>query len=122
MKRTALLALPLAALFVVACGTPSEGSSPNPEGTWGADAPNAPQLILAEDGSLSVTDGCNRLVGTWELHDDRVEFSPIAFTNMFCEGVDAWLSQAAIATAQDDTLRIFDHSGEEIGSLVRQSS
>lgn len=110
--------LPVISLFVVACSSPTMASSP--EGAWGSDEPRQPQLTLAEDGSVSGTDGCNRIIGSWELVDDRAEISPLGTTMMFCEGVDTWLGAAAAAEVSGETLRIFDESGAEIGTLDRQ--
>lgn len=120
-RPRALLAtavLPLIALATVACSSP--GAATSPEGAWGSDAPQQPQLTLAEDGSLSGTDGCNRLIGSWELVEERAELSPLGTTMMFCEGVDTWLGAASSATAEGDTLHVFDESGAEIGTLQRQ--
>jgi heat shock protein HslJ len=91
-------------------------------GTWGSTDEREPNLVFADDGELTGTDGCNRLVGSWSLDGDTVVFSDIASTLMACEGVDTWLSGAASASlvaGDDDELRVFDDTDSEIGTLER---
>lgn len=103
---------------VLACSSTSD--APTFEGTWGSDEPPQPELALAEDGSISGTDGCNRLIGSWKLVDQHVELSPLGTTMMFCEGVDTWLGSATRAEIEGDTLHLFDQDGTEIGTLSKQ--
>jgi len=100
-------------LFASGCG--SDGASP--VGTWGTD--DGPQLVLAEDGGLSGTDGCNRLVSTWKEVGDRIDFGTVASTQMACEGVDTWLNGLATGTVEGDTLHVLNVADDEIGTLER---
>ncbi|WP_231910926.1 META domain-containing protein [Corynebacterium suranareeae] len=109
---------PLLASTVLGCSSTSD--APTFEGTWGSSEPPQPELTLAEDGSISGTDGCNRLIGSWELVDQHVELSPLGSTMMFCEGVDAWLGSATRAEIEGDSLHLFDQDGTEIGTLSKQ--
>lgn len=103
------------ALLLTACG-----GSAAPEGTWGTDEQGQPQLVLAEDGGLTGTDGCNRLMGTWQKGEGtEISFGEVASTMMFCEGVDTWLATLSTATVDGDTLHIFSEDGTEIGRLAR---
>ncbi|MBF4564126.1 META domain-containing protein [Plantibacter sp. VKM Ac-2876] len=89
-------------------------------GVWGdADAQNTPSLVFAEDGKVTGTDGCNRLMGSWTADGDTVEFAPLVSTRMACEGVDTWLSGGASGTWTDTSLVVLDESGTEIGTLER---
>lgn len=89
-------------------------------GTWGKpDVRGEPSLVLEDDGSLSGSDGCNRLFGDYTVDGDRVEFGVIGSTMMFCEGVDTWLSAASTARVDGDRLVVSDESGAEIGTLDR---
>ena len=89
-------------------------------GVWGdADAQNSPSLVFAEDGTVTGTDGCNRLMGSWTADGDTVEFAPLVSTRMACEGVDTWLSGGASGTWTDTKLVVLDGSGTEIGTLER---
>lgn len=78
-----------------------------------------PYLELSKDGTVSGTDGCNRLMGSWTFDGSRISFEPLASTRMACQGVDTWLAAAASATLEGDTLAVFDADGKPIGSLVR---
>lgn len=88
--------------------------------TAGAEGPREVSLHLGDDGRVSGTDGCNRLIGGWHMDGDAAALDDLASTLMFCEGVDTWLSTAARAeVAADGSLRVFDGSGAEIGALAR---
>ena len=89
------------------------------KGTWGSSEPGQPHLVFAEDGAVSGSDGCNRLMGQWTVEDGVITFSQMASTMMYCEGVNTWLSEAAFAAVGDDGLKVFDVSGLEIGRLQR---
>ncbi|HXH35157.1 MAG TPA: META domain-containing protein [Plantibacter sp.] len=89
-------------------------------GVWGdADAQQEPSLTFAEDGSVSGSDGCNRLVASWTADGDTVDFAPLASTRMACEGVDTWLSNGASGTWTESTLVVLDETGTQIGTLER---
>jgi heat shock protein HslJ len=116
----------LAATLLTACagnaGTAGTDSAEavDPVGTWGDVATtDEPSLVLGDDGSLTGTDGCNRLVGSWTAGADTVTFVDVASTRMACEGVDTWLSALATGTIAGDTLTVLDESGDEIGTLAR---
>ncbi|PJJ63626.1 META domain-containing protein [Compostimonas suwonensis] len=104
------------------------GTAPTPTnssggvvGTWGSVTAVAgePVLVLSEDGSVSGSDGCNTLTGTWTSDGTTVTFGQLASTMMFCEGVDTWLVGASTATVEGDTLTVFDESAVQIGTLPR---
>jgi len=102
-------------------GDPGHSDPANgPAGIWGdPDTSTEPSLELVDDGTLTGTDGCNRLRGGWTEEDDRVSFGQVASTRMACEGVDTWLSSLDSATVDGDTMTVFDASGSEIGTLER---
>ncbi|WP_226081361.1 META domain-containing protein [Mycetocola spongiae] len=92
-------------------------------GTWSAEAPAAgaaPTLILEAGGRLGGSDGCNSLIGDWNIQGDTLTFGAIGSTRMACEGVDTWLSAAATGTVDGDTLTVLDAAGNEIGHLTRR--
>ncbi|MBO9554809.1 META domain-containing protein [Cellulomonas sp.] len=103
--------------------SPQAASAGDAVGTWGEpNTTGKPSLTLAEDGTATGNDGCNQLSGTWEAGDDgSVTFSPFAATQMFCEGVDTWLSMAASATVDGDQLVVLDASDKQIGTLAKSS-
>lgn len=95
-------------------------STPSPVGTWGAEGDGKPQLIIAKDGSLGGTDGCNVLFGSWESVAEGLVFSEVGGTLMYCEGVDTWLSQMQSATIKGDEIHILGQGGEPLGTLTKQ--
>lgn len=108
-----------ASLLLVGCSTGGTTDS-GPVGTWGPVGDGLPQLVLAEDGALTGTDGCNNLVGAWTQEGDVIDFGEVASTMMFCEGVDTWLLTLKTGTVDGDTLTILDEGGATIGTLEKQ--
>jgi heat shock protein HslJ len=98
---------------------PNVGPQDLPVGQWvESDAPDAAYLTLAADGTVSGSDGCNRLVGGWTVADDgAVEFGALASTLMACEGVETWLGGASTGRIQGGVMTIQDATGEVIGQL-----
>jgi len=112
----AIVAASGAALLLLAgCSSPG----PSAEGTWGDDRPGDPHLVLAGDGALSGSDGCNRLIGSWEQDGQTVRFVGVGSTMMACPGVDDWLAALDSAVLEGDSLTVRDATGEEIGVLRR---
>lgn len=118
MRTTKILGAIAAVLLLSSCAaaTPAPAS---PIGTWGEQKEGEPQLVLEDGGRVSGTDGCNRLMGSWEETDGTISFGALASTRMMCEGVDVWLSDASSAKLENDTLTIEDAAGEKIGTLQR---
>jgi heat shock protein HslJ len=114
--------LAFAALTLAGCAgsdDASGGSTIDPVGTWGDRS--AEYLSLEDDGTLTGSDGCNRLTGTWKVEADQVQFGSIASTRMACEGVDDWLSGAHAASIADTTMTVLDDGDAQIGSLEKSS-
>ena len=101
----------------------AQGGDIDPVGTWGDPSVDGePYLSLAGDGSLTGTDGCNRLSGSWSVDEgEQVLFENVASTRMFCEGVDDWLSGLSAATIAGTTMTVLGQDGSEIGQLERSS-
>lgn len=116
MKKLGMAAALCAALLLSSCAS-GVAASPNPVGTWGATAEGQPQLVLEEGGTLHGTDGCNRLVGTWEESNGTISFGPMAGTRMFCEGADPWLADAASGKIVSGALELMNDKNVEIGTL-----
>jgi heat shock protein HslJ len=121
----------LATLGLAAC---SSTPAPTPEtptdsgttqtsdvvGNWGESGANdTPSLEFNADGTVSGTDGCNQLTGSWTEDGGVISFGPIASTKMACDGVNPWLVDPASATVSGDVLAISDSAGKEIGTLNR---
>ncbi|MCC3281952.1 META domain-containing protein [Arthrobacter caoxuetaonis] len=100
--------------------SPSSSAAGSAAGTWGnPENTREPSLELHEDGRLTGTDGCNRLMGQWVLEEGKVIFKEVAMTMMACPDVDQWLASAVSAVPAADTLLVYDGAGNEIGTLTR---
>lgn len=117
-----------AAVFIVSlaltgCTDAPGDASIDPVGTWGDTSDTTePSLKLDEDGSLSGTDGCNQLSGSWRVEsEDLIYFDSVASTAMACPDVDTWLDKLSQATVSGDTMTITGSDGAEIGQLERTS-
>lgn len=115
MKTYAVL-IAVAGLALAGCTSSDQASA---TGTWRATEPADAYLELVEDGTLSGTDGCNRLFGDWEKDGSTITFGAIGMTEMYCEGVNDWLSQMHTATITDATMTISNEAGDNIGELKR---
>ncbi len=74
-----------------------------------------PNFILKEGNKVIGFTGCNRFVGTYELHDDRIRFSEISATPMQCsetmeteKAFKSVLQHARHYKLKGETLEIFD--------------
>jgi len=117
--RFALPAVAAATFAVSLLLTGCSSSPPSAEGSWGESGPGRPRLVLSGDGNLSGTDGCNRLIGSWEQDGQTVRFLRVGSTMMACPEVDAWLAALDSALLDGDVLRVRDTTGSEIGTLPR---
>lgn len=117
-KKNRMSVLAVAGIALLAL-TACSGSPVDAVGSWGEDADGQPQLVLAEGGELSGTDGCNQLSGGWEQDGDVIIFGEVATTMMMCPDIDTWLMDLNTARIDGDTLLVSDATGTEIGSLSR---
>lgn len=121
---TAVIILTLAGAALGACSDASPSGDPVDDvaGLWGMqDTEGIASLELAEDGTATGTDGCNRMTGTWEQNGTQVAFGEWATTRMACQSVDTWLSLAVKATVEGENLIFADENGIEIGTLQPNS-
>ena len=109
-----------AASILTACASSATAPAASHEGTWGDSASDrSPYLELDDDGTLTGTDGCNRLAGTWKATGNDIAFGEFASTRMACDGVDTWLAKAVSAKVTDSTMIVIGADGSEAGSLER---
>lgn len=78
-----------------------------------------PSLVFESAGRFSGTDGCNTLMGRWDQEGSSVELTDVTSTLVGCIGVDTWLSDAAAAEVDGETLALFNNDGDPIGTLQR---
>jgi heat shock protein HslJ len=88
-------------------------------GTWGTNDASQPHLVITEDGRFSGGDGCNALVGSWELDDEGIDFESTATTLMACPGATQQLGALDSATVDGDSLTVLDEAGNVLVVLPR---
>lgn len=107
--------LAAAAISLTACAT---GTSSVSDTAWGfPDTDGKPSISFAADGSVTGSDGCNTLTGSWTEEEANTAELMLASTLRYCEGVDTWLSGAASATVKNGKLVVSDSDGKELGTL-----
>lgn len=116
LRRTVAAGIIAVALALTGCAA----SAPDVTGSWGEpDVAGQPSLELSAAGDVTGTDGCNRLMGSYEVEGAEVVFGPLASTMMYCEGVDTWMLNAATATVNGDEMTVYNLDGDSIGTLER---
>jgi heat shock protein HslJ len=85
------------------------------------DARREAHLIFASAGSVSGSDGCNRMSGTYELKGDAIKFGQMMGTLMACPNtgdVDRLFREALASASRlsvvGDRLELFDASGKRV--------
>jgi heat shock protein HslJ len=134
MKKTALFVLAL--LILTACSS----TSPDIAGEWKlvsfgdvanltSALPDVDTSIKFENGQMSGNVGCNGFGGSYELSGDKITFSGIMSTMMFCEqtsgqeqGVLSVFSDnvALQIQANGDSLIITSTDGASVVNLARK--
>jgi len=90
-------------------------------GTWSqTDAEPPVNLKLSDGGTVSGTDGCNQLNGTWKIDGSELDLGPFAATMMACENVNTWLSAATSANVDGEEMTVYNDDHKEIGVLIKQ--
>ncbi|BAU94501.1 hypothetical protein N24_0239 [Corynebacterium suranareeae] len=107
-----IVLLAISGMFLAACSTSVAGS-------WNAAEPAGAHIELSNDGSVAGSDGCNQFSGSWHKDGSTITFSSIVQTEMYCDGVNDWLTQLHAATVTDSTMTVFNEAGENIGELKR---
>ncbi|WP_456826692.1 META domain-containing protein [Cellulomonas sp. P5_E12] len=125
VARIALL-VALGGAALAACSSSEDSSGATLEssdvvGTWSQTDTEPPvDLELMEDGTVSGSDGCNQLNGTWKIDGSEVEFGPFAATMMACEDVNTWLSAATSANVDGEEMTVYNEDHKEIGALFKE--
>ncbi|MFF0816410.1 META domain-containing protein [Rhodococcus sp. NPDC003318] len=86
-----------------------------------------PTLLIADDGTVTGSTGCNNFTGTAEVAGDTVTFGPLATTRMMCEPDVAEVETAVLtaldgtttATIESDRLRLMNVNGHGLGLHAR---
>lgn len=68
-------------------------------------------LTFADDGTISGTGGCNRVLGSYTAGDGTISFGTLASTQMFC-GADGVMDQEAAVIAALESAATFSIEGD----------
>lgn len=90
-------------------------------GTWVSTARGRPELVFEASGTVRGSDGCNRILSTYEATETGARIAPFVTTMMACIGVDQWLAGVAAVTLDNGVLRVADIAGDAIGELRRET-
>ncbi|GAA1939852.1 MULTISPECIES: META domain-containing protein [Brevibacterium] len=79
-------------------------------------------LQFEEDGTLTGSDGGNRISTTWGAEEPGAVVKPFATTQRAVMGMEAWVGRVHRVEAEGDVLTVFDHSGNHLGVLNRAAA
>lgn len=71
-------------------------------------------LAFADDGTISGTGGCNRLLGSYTAGDGTISFGTIATTQMACEAPVGLMDQEAAIVAALESAATFSVEGDTL--------
>jgi heat shock protein HslJ len=94
-----------------------------------AQEPNREAHVILEGGRLAGSDGCNRIIGSYELKGDGIKFGQDASIQMACEsagGIErafrGALASAARFTIVGDRLELLDARGKRVAALAGRAA
>jgi heat shock protein HslJ len=113
-----------------------EGTSWNAVELYGTVVPAAstesgrgPYLEFGTDGRLTGSDGCNRVMGSYAVKGDAIEFGPLAGTRMACPGTEEIVNRFHAAlkgtghwSIREGRLELFGASGKPLAVFARRPS
>ncbi|MHA6523560.1 META domain-containing protein [Tessaracoccus sp. G1721] len=71
-------------------------------------------LTFADDGTLSGTGGCNRIIGSYTAGDGEISFGTIATTQMACMAPEGLMDQEAAIVAALESASTFSIEGDTL--------
>lgn len=91
-------------------------------GRWAAESNPHAFLEFALDGSVTGSDGANRIVTTWQPDGDgSAVVAPFLTTQMAAKGMQTWVGGVRRVEVDGDVLAVFDQSGNRLGELIRDN-
>ena len=91
------------------------------------DNSRQPHILLNDDNRVTGSDGCNRLMGSYQLNANQLHFGQLASTRMAClDGGDYAmafanaLTKTVAFTITGDQLQLLDVNNNVIAELVKQ--
>ncbi|MGX1932775.1 META domain-containing protein [Microbacterium resistens] len=76
---------------------------------------------ISQDGTFVGFDNCNTVAGTWSLTEHSLEMKFLGGTQKECPDVTVWLTHAETGNLEaDDSLKLSNRGGQQLGVLTRQ--
>lgn len=89
-------------------------------GRWASSKPgSAAFLKITADGSLTGSDGANRISTTWSNDASGAIVEPFLTTQRATQGMEMWVGRTRRVEADGDRLTVFDQAGNHLGVLNR---
>lgn len=78
-------------------------------------------LKFDEDGTLTGSDGGNRISTTWGPEGSGAVIKPFATTQRAVMGMELWVGRVHRVEADGDVLTVLDHGGNHLGELAKDT-
>ncbi|WP_382307869.1 META domain-containing protein [Herbiconiux sp. UC225_62] len=101
-----------------ATGDSSAGAADPVEGNWSTPEAEGAWLTL-DGGSVTGSDGCNPVNGTYDVSGDEVTFDLELTTLKACLGVTLSFAGLSTGTLDADTLTLYDSQRTELVALTK---
>lgn len=89
-------------------------------GRWVSSKPgSAAFLKITDDGSLTGSDGANRISTTWTADDSGAVVESFLTTQRATQGMERWVGRTRRVEADGDRLNVFDQADNHLGVLHR---
>ncbi|MCD1284544.1 MULTISPECIES: META domain-containing protein [unclassified Brevibacterium] len=91
-------------------------------GKWVAEQNARAFLEFKEDGSLSGSDGANRIVTTWTDEENGPTVKPSVSTLMAAPNMVTWVTKARRVEPDGRELKLYDSEDNNLGVLIRDEA
>lgn len=89
-------------------------------GRWVSSKPGSTAFLkFTNDGSVSGSDGANRIATTWSNDDQGAIIDSFVSTQRAAPGMEMWVARVNRVEANGDELNVFDRSDSHLGVLMR---
>lgn len=91
-------------------------------GKWVSSKPgSAAFLYICADGSLTGSDGANRISTTWASDGSGAIIESFLTTQRATQGMERWVGRTRRVEPDGHQLNVFDQAGNHLGVLTRDS-
>ncbi|GAA1847982.1 META domain-containing protein [Brevibacterium marinum] len=91
-------------------------------GSWVSSKPGSTAFLkFTDDGSVSGSDGANRISTTWMADDSGAVIDSFLTTQRAVQGMERWVGRTHRVEADGEELKAFDQAGNHLGVLMRDA-